>query len=176
MSKNLTIEVQEENGQMEIRKEDFQYVEWDDSIKSLRVIKSKRKRKLSVHAFTTSFHRKLIEQKSTIAFFIYYGLAGICAVAIVLSTFELTEDKLDWTGSLLPYLGVSILAIISSFLISRLVIKFVFLVLNLTVRMFRKNTQRTISNDNTEVLVDFIKINRPSRTPFPEELDLDIVG
>jgi hypothetical protein len=152
---------------MEIRKGDFQCVKWDDSIKFLRVVKNKKQRKFNVHAFTTAFHKELVEKNSASAFFVYYGLAGLCAVAIVLGVFGFTEDKLDWEGSLLPYLGVGVLAVGSSFLVSRLAIKFVSFVLNLTVSKFKKK----VAASNSKSAVDFIKINRPERTPFPEELD-----
>ncbi|MDR1521814.1 MAG: hypothetical protein LBS28_03025 [Streptococcaceae bacterium] len=155
---------------MEIRKEDFQYVEGDDSIKFLRIVKNKRKRKFSVYAFTTLFYRNLAGPKNAATFFVYYGLAGFCAVAIILGIFELTKDKLNWAGSLLPYLGIGLLAIISSFLISRLFIKIISFVLSLTLRIFKRNSQKRISNNNIEIFVDFIKIHRPDKTPFPEEL------
>jgi hypothetical protein len=156
---------------MEVSKEDFQYVEGDDSVKFLRIVKNKKKRKFNIYSLTTLFHRELTEQKSAITFFIYHGLAGFCAVIIILGAFELTEDQLNWTGSLLPYLGVGALAIIFSLLISRLVIKIVSNILNLTLRMSRKNMQQAMPN-NTEALVDFIKINRPNKTPFPQKLEI----
>jgi hypothetical protein len=152
---------------MEIRKGDFQCVEWDDSIKFLRVVKNKKQRKFNVHAFTTAFHKELVEKNSASAFFVYYGLAGLCAVAIVLGVFEFTEETLNWTGSILPYLGVGSLAIFSSFLLSRLIIKFVSFILNLTVCKSKKKLVSSKSNSK----VDCIRIDRPERTPFPEELD-----
>ncbi|MDR0614821.1 MAG: hypothetical protein LBF82_02535 [Lactobacillales bacterium] len=152
---------------MEIRKGDFQCVKWDDSIKFLRVVKNKKQHKFNVHAFTTAFHKELVEKNSASAFFVYYGLAGLCAVAIVLGVFEFTEKTLNWTESLLPYLGVGSLAILSSFLLSRLVIKFVSFILNLIVHKSKKK----VVASNSKRAVDFIKINRPERTPFPEELD-----
>ena len=152
---------------MEIRKGDFQCVRWDDSIKFLRVVKNKKQRKFNVHAFTTAFHKKLVKKDSASAFFVYYGLAGLCAVAIVLGVFEFTEDKLDWKGSLLPYLGVGVLVIGFSFLVSRLVIEIVSFVLNLTVSKSKKK----VASSNSKSAVDFIRIDRPERTPFPEELD-----
>jgi len=155
---------------MEIRKGDFQCIEWDDSIKFLRVVKNKKKHKLNVHAFTTVFHKKLVEKDSASAFFVYYGLAGLCAVMIILGIFEFTEDNLNWTGSLLPYLGVGSLAILLSFSLSRFVIKFTPFFLNLIMCRFRKNIRQTTLN-NSKISVDFIKINRPEKTPFPKELD-----
>ncbi|MDR1473333.1 MAG: hypothetical protein LBI41_02020 [Lactobacillales bacterium] len=152
---------------MEIRKGDFQCVKWDDSIKFLRVVKNKKQRKFNVHAFTTAFHKKLVKKDSASAFFVYYGLAGFCAVAIVLGVFEFTEDKLDWKGSLLPYLGIGVLAIGFSFLVSRLIIKFVSFVLNLAMSKFKKK----VASSNSKSAADFIRIDRPERTPFPEELD-----
>jgi hypothetical protein len=73
---------------------------------------------------------------------------------------------------LLPYLGVGILAVVASFLISHVVIRIISFALNLTLRMFKRNSQKTISNsNNAENLVDFIKINRPNKTPFPKRVN-----
>lgn len=158
---------------MEIRRDSLKYVEWDDSEKFLCIIQEKKKFRLNVHVFTTFFHRDLVRKKSATSFFIYYGLAGLFAVAMILGIFNTTYKIFNWESNFLVYLLVGMFAVFTSFLLARLIIRTIFFVLNHSVYKSRKLKRatfvETIDCEEEHKHKKMIQIERPSRTPFPEE-------